>query len=319
MKAATGDGSGGIGRVWAYLRAHWTGAQGLAWSFWVNLVAVRIVVFALHDLAVAELGPALADRRGLVLGLALVFHGGLFVWQAVGVIQAAEAHARSSGAMAPAWGAQLATALAFLWVLTYGLDAWQASAGRPDALAVQRETERARAARYSLTPADDGRSLVFAGSFELGATVRLAAALAAHPGVTEVVLDSAGGNIYAARGVSQLIRDRAVDTLVRAECSSACTVAFIGGTGRRLAPGGRLGFHQYRSDVGYDLLQSDPGGEQVRDRARFEAAGVAPWFLDRMFEATASQMWYPTPAELVAAGVVTEPVPGPGLVPGDGG
>ena len=56
-------------------------------------------------------------------------------------------------------------------------------AGDRDALsrlfeAVQRETERARAARYSLTAADEGRSLVLAVSFELGATERLAAALA---------------------------------------------------------------------------------------------------------------------------------------------
>lgn len=309
MKGAIGDGSGGIGRVWAYLRTHWTGAQGLAWSFWVNLVAVRIVVFALHDLAVAELGPALADRRGLVLGLAVVFHGALFVWQAVGVLRAAEAYARSSSAMAPAWGAQLATALAFLWVLTYGLDAWQVSADLPDTLAVQRETELARAVRYSLTPSDDGRSLVLAGSFELGVTERLETALAAHPGMTQVVLDSVGGNIYAARGVARLIRDRGLDTLVRGDCSSACTIAFIGGVRRGLGPGGRLGFHQYRSDAGYDLLKVDPGGEQARDRARFEAEGVAPWFLDRMFGAPASAMWYPTPAELVAAGVLTAPTP----------
>ncbi|MCB1357314.1 MAG: hypothetical protein KDK53_12705 [Maritimibacter sp.] len=289
--------------------AHWTGTQGLAWSFWVNMVLVRIAVFALHDRLLDGPGAPAVDRPGLVLAFALVFHGGLFVWQAVGVIRAAEAHARSSGAMAPVWGAEIATGLAFLWVLTYGLDAWQASLDRPDHLAIQRETERARAARYSLTPSDDGQSLVLAGSFELGVTDRLAAALAAHPGVAQIVLDSRGGNIYAARGVARLIHDRGLDTLVRGDCSSACTLAFIGGVGRRLAPGGRLGFHQYRSDVGYALLHADPGREQASDRARFEAAGVAPWFLDRMFSAPAADMWYPDRDALIAAGVVTGVAP----------
>lgn len=298
-----------IHSVGRYLTGHWRGAQGLAWSFWINLVLIRVFVFALQELLRPGKGQDFHDNQLLVLLLALFFHGILFVWQAVGVLRAAEAHIRTSGDMAPVWGAQLALVLAVFWVATYVIDAWHMTFPAPDNLRLQSEYEAERARKYSIEPTSDGQSLTLSGSLELGITRHLEHQLRAYPDVKQIILASTGGNIYEARGLSNTIRQNGLNTLVMSECSSACTTVFIGGIKRRLASGGRLGFHQYRIDADYAVLKAAPLREQDQDRAIFLQAGVAPWFLDIMFDSQPSDMWYPELDELIASHVATDIVP----------
>lgn len=298
-----------IQTVSGYLAGHWRGAQGFAWSFWVNLVSVRVLVFVLQELLRPGKGQDFQDNQLLVLLLALFFHGILFVWQAVGVIRAAEAHIRTDGFMAPVWGAQLVLVLASFWVVTYTIDAWRMTLPAPDDLRLQSEYEAERAGKYSIEPTPDGRSLILNGSLELGITRHLKHQLEAYPDVTQVILASTGGNIYEARGLSNTIRQNGLNTLVMSECSSACTTVFIGGIKRRLAAGGRLGFHQYRIDADYAVLNAAPQREQDRDRAIFLQAGVADWFLDIMFDSRPSDMWYPELPQLIDSNVATDVVP----------
>ncbi len=244
--------------------------------------------------------------RVLVLLLVLCFHGVLFVWQAVGVIRASEAHNRTSGSMAPIWGAQLVLVVASFWVMTYAIDAWHMTLPVPDSLRLQSEIEAERAAKYRIEPTSDGRSLTLTGSLELGITGHLKNQLKAYPDVEQIILSSTGGNIYQARGLSNTIRQNGLNTLVISECSSACTTVFIGGIKRQLTPGGKLGFHQYRIDADYAVLNADPLREQNRDRAAFLQSGVAVWFLDKMFDSQASDMWYPELSELIDAHVATD-------------
>lgn len=288
-----------------YVTGHWYGAHGLAWSFWINFALIRVLVFAMHEWFGPEKGQDFHDHKVLVVLLAIFFHGILFVWQAVGLIRASEVHGRSGGPMAPVWGTQLGLIVAFFWVMIYVLDVWQMTLRVPNSLAIQSEILADRAAKYSIEPSVDGRSLALTGSLELGITGRLEGLLKAYPNTEQIVLNSTGGNIFEARGLSNIIRQNGLNTLVNSECSSACTTVFIGGIERRLAPGGRLGFHQYRIDADYAVLNMDLLHEQDRDRAIFLQSGVAVWFLDKMFSSDASEMWYPELAELTAAHVVS--------------
>lgn len=298
-----------IHTVRRYLTGHWRGAHGLAWSFWINLVLIRVLVLVLQEWLRPEKGQDFHENQVLVLLLALFFHGVLFVWQAVGVIRASEVHIRTSGYMAPVWGSQLVLVVAFFWVMTYALDAWQMTLPVPDNLRIQSDLEAERTAKYSIEPTSDGRSLTLTGSLELGITGHLKNQLRAYPNVEQIVLTSIGGNIYEARGLSNTIRQNGLNTLVLSECSSACTTVFIGGINRQLASGGKLGFHQYRIDADYAVLNADTLGEQDRDRAVFLQSGVAVWFIEIMFDSQASEMWYPELSELIDAHVVTGAAP----------
>ncbi len=298
-----------IHTVKRYLTGHWHGAHGLAWSFWINLVLLRVLVFILQEWLRPERGQDFHDSQILVLFLALSLHGILFVWQAVGVVRASEVYISASGFMAPVWGAQLVLVLAMFWVMTYALDAWQMTLPAPDRLGIQSEFEAERSAKYSIEPTFDGRSLTLSGTLELGITDHLQDQLEAYPNVEQIVLASIGGNIFEARGLSNTIRQNGLNTLVISECSSACTTVFIGGKKRQLAHGGKLGFHQYRIDASYPVLNASPLREQDRDREIFLQSGVADRFLEMMFDSPASEMWYPKLSELIDARVVTSVAP----------
>ncbi|TCT32992.1 hypothetical protein [Martelella mediterranea] len=298
-----------IHTVVRYLTGHWRGEHGFAWSFWINLVLIRILVLVLQEWFRPEKRQDFHEHQVLVLLLALFFHGILFVWQAVGVIRAAELYGRTSGYMAPVWGAQLVLVVAFFWVMTYTIDAWHMTRPVPDNLGIQSALQAERAEKYSIEPTPDGRSLTLNGSLELGITGHLKHRLKSYPDVKQIILASTGGNIYQARGLSNTIRQNGLNTLVMSECSSACTTVFIGGIKRQLASGGKLGFHQYRIDADYAVLNADPLREQERDRAIFLQSGVAAWFLDKMFESQPSDMWYPELPELIDAHVVTDVTP----------
>jgi hypothetical protein len=292
-----------IRTVWRYVAGHWTGAHGLFWSFWVNLVLIRILVFTLQDVLSPREGEDLHGLRIPVLVFTLVFHGGLFVWQVVGVIRASESHIRARGAMSPVWGTQLALILTLLWVLIYVQKAWLMTLPIPEDIGNPRIA--AREAAYTIDLTSDGQALTVTGSLELGITRALEDRLEAHPTVEQVVLDSAGGNIYAARGMSRVIREHGLNTLVMSECSSACTIAFIGGHMRQVGEGARLGFHQYRVHANYAVLGANPLAEQERDRALFLRTRVQEWFTDRMFDSPALDMWFPHASELREANVIT--------------
>ncbi|WP_188672705.1 hypothetical protein [Neptunicoccus cionae] len=289
-----------------YAIGHWRGEQGLKWSFWVNLILIRALIFALQDWFAPFEGQDHNDHQVAVLLFVFVFHGVVFVWQAVGVVRASEESVRASGYMAPAWATQLTLIIMVFWVLAFTLEAWQMTLRDPDRLEAYAAMEAQRAAKYSVEPSADGKTLTLSGSIERGITRKLDAQLAAYPNTSHIVLSSPGGNIYEARGLSNAIRKNGLNTLVTLECSSSCTTAFIGGAERFLVNGAKLGFHQFRIDAVYSVLNADPLKEQERDKALFIKSGVAAWFVEEMFNSPSSEIWYPNSSKLLAARVVTK-------------
>ena len=126
-----------------------------------------------------------------------------------------------------------------------------------------------------------------------------------HKQVQTVVLNSRGGNVYEARGVSKLIRQKGFSTRVDKICHSSCTTIFIGGKTRALSSEAQLGFHKYRLEAKYQVGFADVELEHKRDRSLFLNAGVRPAFVDKMFAYDASEMWFPKLENLRHSGVVT--------------
>lgn len=115
-----------------YVTGHWRGEHSLKWSFWINLVFIRVLVFAVQNWLGPAEGQDFHEHQFAVLILAFVFHGILFVWQAVGVVRASEVHVRERGYMAPAWATQLPLIISVFWVGIFALEAWQMTLQVPD-------------------------------------------------------------------------------------------------------------------------------------------------------------------------------------------
>lgn len=143
-------------------------------------------------------------------------------------------------------------------------------------------------------------------------------------------LTSDGGYIEAAYEMADIIIDFALDTEVQGECSSACAVLFLAGEERTLLRGGRIGLHPSNWSVDslrgyYQDLQPDYGWEDEfafaewvyregqRDANRMTEfmvrRGVTAEFALEVVNRGIGTIWYPTRAEMQAAGMLTALAP----------
>jgi hypothetical protein len=155
---------------------------------------------------------------------------------------------------------------------------------------------------FTVQVSADQRTLDFSGPIVIGVTERVRAVLDAHPGITTIRLTSPGGRVVEARDLADIIRSRGLTTVAAGNCASACTVIFMAGRDRLLAPAGSIGFHRYRSP---DPQQEEAQANMAIDRRIFRTQGVPNWFLDQAFDTPNSEMWRPSLAEMEVANVVT--------------
>jgi hypothetical protein len=161
-------------------------------------------------------------------------------------------------------------------------------------------------APYAIRISRGGEAVELFGSFSWAVPQNLSAALARAPNAKVVRLDSPGGHVEAGVQIAAMIRARGLDTDVPRLCASACTIAFLAGKDRTVAPDARLGFHQARAP-GVPPSYFDP---QLRDI--YAKAGVPAPFIDHVLRTPPDQIWFPAQAELVAAGMVhVGPPPAP--------
>jgi hypothetical protein len=286
----------------AYLLSHWRGKQPLAWSFWANFVGVRLLVFVVQTqrIAVTQSPPQVSAL--VVYFFVLLLHGVLLIWQIVGVIRACDHHFAEHRSLATLWGAQLAAVVLFLMSAVYSLEAVQVTLKPADSENVLDKIKQEHAAQYELSISDNSCDLRVEGSLELGITKAVRRVLSDNHYIKTVVLNSNGGNIYEGRGLAKLFSKHRLNTHVNELCTSACTLAFIGGVHRSAANSAKFGFHQYRVDADYDVIVTDVGKEQARDTVLFLDSGVSEPFTSKMFNQGASGMWWPELAELVNVG-----------------
>jgi hypothetical protein len=153
----------------------------------------------------------------------------------------------------------------------------------------------------SVSVSPDGTTLHVDGAYGMGSDQAVRRALDQNPKIREVVLSGPGGRIGAGVEIARLIRNRKLATRVDTECASACTIAFLGGLERSLAPRAKLGFHR----ASFPGMSSDDMFEANRDMKRFLlSAGVAPGFAQRVLDTPGDSIWVPTPEELLAARVI---------------
>ncbi|SMX40878.1 hypothetical protein [Maliponia aquimaris] len=154
----------------------------------------------------------------------------------------------------------------------------------------------------------------------------LLALLRVNDGITELWLNSVGGGVWAGQEMARLVMDFELDTRVTGECSSSCVTVFLAGARRTLERGGKLGFHQrswsaeamrtyydsWRQDEGWETpfdfaswVYEDTQSEIHKEMTYMISRGVDPAFAIET-KRMRSTIWFPSRAELLAAGVLHE-------------
>jgi hypothetical protein len=111
----------------------------------------------------------------------------------------------------------------------------------------------------------NGERVLFAnGGVDDDAAANLRAALRANAPVSEVWLNSPGGNSQVGVQMGDMLRQQQLTTRVRAGngCASACSTAFLGGWMRKVEPGAAYGVHMYSTTL------SEGGAKDIRQRSQ---------------------------------------------------
>jgi TPR repeat protein len=289
----------------SYLRRHWVGDLSLPVSYWINCGFVTIALSLVMTVAARLVQDIGSERLMLAwLWVVAIWTGALITtaWQVVGTWRSAGRHHLRGGS--PFW-AGTARVMLLVSVLT--------TLAQVRTSAIPQITELTQIAfgndpygRYEVRLLQGATELEIRGAITFGLTDEVQKILTANPQVKTVRLNSNGGRLAEARRLGDLIRQRSLATYADADCQSACTIAFLGGHDRQLAPQGRLGFHQY---VFPGVEQDDMKSQYAIDRARMLAAGVRPEFVAQAFTTPSSDMWFPSREQLLENGVITSSGP----------
>lgn len=159
---------------------------------------------------------------------------------------------------------------------------------------------------------------------ENGDATELGAYIMDFSEITTVDVRSDGGSLNAGIAMARNIQRFNLHTTATAGCYSACVYAFLGGTKRTLKRGGVLGFHRSMTsaetfrdvaDQGIQDWNAKTAAINAFDRgidagvaySQFLVSrGVSDEFILKVISTPPREIWSPSRAELVAAGVLNE-------------
>lgn len=154
------------------------------------------------------------------------------------------------------------------------------------------------------------------GAIDLGAADRFKAELDQRGEyVKSVTLDSPGGSVSDAISMSELIRERKLDTHVasRGLCASSCPIVFAGGVRRQAEKDAIIGVHQVFNGGGPrptpEQAMSSAQTTTARIARHLEQMGIAPGLWLKALETPPDRLTYLTAQEMIDFRLTTPTIP----------
>jgi hypothetical protein len=281
-------------RLARFVASHWRGQNEPLVALLIGGLVMPFIAAGLISLADLLVQLSAEDLRTIAVtafGKAALT-AAVLLWAMIGVVRTYARRGLAKGAFAFASVLGLVAAVALLrgpawteaarehWSLARGVDPM----GAPASLSVEHGELR------------------ITGPLSHGSADRLERLLRSGADIDAVVLDSLGGRLLEADRMAGLIRAAGLDTIVDGDCLSACITLLLAGRERCALQGSAIGFHQATA-AGYDRLDEALVGTE--QEATLIAAGVEKSFAKRAAETPNEDMWVPSEAELLAAGVLT--------------
>lgn len=286
------------------IKEHWQGELTLGFAYWVIGVGVTLLLSLLIFL-VDKLLTILSINANFLGGVLILLCGFVLlitIWQLVGIWRSARYHTSRGGRVMWATAARLIVVIAAVRAVVdfnqFGLGQLQEGFG----LLAQGES----LGTFELRILNQGKELELIGSLPFGTVDSVQAMLERYPDVEVIHLNSPGGRISEGVRLYQLIQQYNLNTYSPSECSSACTIAFMGGSKRYLGKRGILGFHSasLQSVDGNDVAQLNDEFKRI-----YRRHGVSESFIRQAVRVAGADIWYPGQLELLDARVVDELVP----------
>ncbi len=289
----------------SFIARHWRGELSLPVSYWlVNVVAtVTILIVA------GVIGATFSvNNDGLnfsptwaFLTLVTVWASvlAIYFWQVTGVWRSADNHTSRGGL---AFWAFAAKAMVIIGGINMAMELSKSAIPQLTAYIEILKGDPALAKR-EIRVLRGGTEIAYSGGITFGAAAHLQTVLDAAPGARVIHLNSHGGRTLEARNLGDIIRQRGLSTYTSEVCASACTIAFMAGRQRWVGRTAKLGFHSYNFDQ--IMAESEAAVATAEAKVELKDLGISESFVNRVFETSHAEMWYPSINELRAARVVT--------------
>ena len=279
---------------------HWRGELSLPASYWLVGTLLSICLILLGECCGNALGRLNLSPRSLGFWL-LAFLTALSVctiWQLIGVWRSAGNHIIKTKRKGWAVAARVMVVLG----------ACRAIVDFSNVIGPMLSTSAQMAAGQNNLPAHEfrllreGSELELSGGMTYGTAEALQKFLDAASAVKVVHLNSMGGFVSEGILINKLLSSRNLITYTSRDCTSACTIAFLGGSRRYLSDKARLGFHS----ASFGSLDQKTLPESNNEmRSVLTASGIPDVFVDKALATDSTSMWYPTSSDLVRAKIVT--------------
>lgn len=290
-----------------YLKKHWRGEFSLAWSFWINIFAVNIIWWMIHQ---GVIGFKLIEHpvylSRWLLCIFLFWAILVYPWQVVGLARSATKRWKT---------AKVGPILAMAVIVFSGWSNIQNIKRDWESYQVYWRTgfiaDPYGSYRISVV---EGKPLIqVQGLLGYGIYRDLKALADSNEYLTGIVIDSGGGRTYEARLVAGLVEERGWNTYSLIGCHSACGLVFAAGANRYMAEGTRFGFHQYTAPA--VLGAGDVEKEYKLDRRYYLSKNVSKEFVEQIFNTPHQSLWLPTELELKQSGFVHSVLPQNSVIP----
>ncbi len=146
-----------------------------------------------------------------------------------------------------------------------------------------------------------GSEIEYLGEIDYGSAADLEEVLAQNPQAKVLHLNSPGGEVEEAYQMTKAVERRGLTTTVDEFCVSACTIVFLAGQQRLIAPNAKVGFHRPWVP---GMSEEEMAAIVQHDRDFMASRGVAQWLVDKAYATPNSSVWYPTTGELTTAKVI---------------
>ena len=277
---------------------YWKGQLSLPMSYWGIGVLVVLISYGGAQLVQSWIESATSPvQLGIYVLVLYVSIITLVIWQSVGVYRSAGFHPLRGGS--EGW-AVTARVMVFIGLVSFSHQMY--SIGLPimsSALQAATGTEKYPATNFRIL--NEGADLELFGGLEIGSETLLEEQLQQYPDVKRIHLHSVGGRILAAKRMMKTITKYRLDTYVRTECSSSCTLLFLAGENKLLGDGAKLKFHSPSAGwaSGHEVQEI---ADEMEDL--YIDKGISKSFVNKVINTPNSTFWAPTNDELVRAKVV---------------
>ena len=283
-------------------KKHWNGEYSLAVSYWgigVILGVISVTLFSICSSYVDVYGESLTYTSWSILLLTLLMVG-YQIWFVVGTWRSADKYS-SQLQLKTNWGAFAKFGIVISCMQFAGM--------------AQRDLYPSINSSYmfllggdsfpelKVELVDDGKTLKIDGFFGNGSYKKIKNTVDENISVKRLYLTSNGGRLKEVKLISNLMRQRHLDSYVENECLSFCTVVFLSGDKRYATPNSKLGFHSAK------LIGAGDWNKIEMDVATvdlYKSLNLPNEFIKKILDTPFSEMWYPEFSYLLNSGVVNE-------------